>query len=204
MARCTSMAVTVESTPPERAQMTRSSAHPLPDGLGGGLDEGAHGPQAPRPQMRNRKVAQNLRAPGGVPDLGVKLNPIDPPFPVPDGPHRAGVAAADDLKPRGHLFHHVAVAHPHGFGGFQAVEKIVKIVDGEGLAPVFPGLGRDHLAPQKMAQELNAVADAQDRHPQVQDFRVQAGGVGLVHAPGAAGKDDAPGANRRISASGIR
>ena len=167
--------------------------HPLPQHGGGGLDEGAHGPHTLEAADAEEKVFQDLGTPGGVLDFGVELHPVEPPLGVTDSPGGAGVAAADDLEPRGGLLHHVAVAHPHGLGVAQAVEQIVAVADAKGLAAVFPGLGRHYPAPQQVAQELDAVADAQDRHPQFQDLRVEARGIGLVDAPRPPGEDDALG-----------
>ena len=55
---------------------------------------------------------------------------------------------------------------------------------------VFPGPGRGHLAAQEMVEELDAVADAQDRHPEAEQVRVDAGGVPVIDAPGASRQDD--------------
>ena len=42
-----------------------------------------------------------------------------------------------------------------------------------------------------MAQDMETVADAQDRHAQVQNFRIQGGGSFIVDPRGPAGEDNA-------------
>ena len=165
-------------------------AHLLPDVFGGGLDEGGHGPQGIELTDAEQKVAENLFAPGRVVHFGMKLHPVQPPGEVSDGPGGAGVAAADHLEPRRQALHPVAVAHPDLLFGVQAVKQIVKIADGEGFVTVFPGPGRGHLAAQEMVEELDAVADAQDRHPEAEQVRVHGRGVPVVDAPGASRQDD--------------
>ena len=77
--------------------------------------------------------------------------------------------------------------------GVQAVKQIVKIGDGKGFVTVFPGHRRGHLAAQEMVEELDAVADAQDRHPEAEQVRVHGRGVPVIDAPGASRQDDGPG-----------
>ena len=193
MARCTRMAVTEESTPPDRAQMHPLVPHLPADGFGGGFDEGVHGPQGRKLADAEEKIAEDHLAPGGVVHLRVKLHPVEPPGPVSHRPGGASVAAADDFESRRHFFHLVAVAHPHRLFPVEVEEQVLGIEDAEWFAAVFPGRGGGHSAAQEMVHELDAVADAQNRHPQVEEFRVDGGGVRLVDAPGAAGKNDALG-----------
>ena len=141
-------------------------AHLLPDILSGGLDEGLHGPQGRQLTDAEEKVAEDHLAPGGVVHLGMKLHPVELPGPVGHRPGRTGVAGADDLKARGDLFHLVAVAHPDLFLRVEAEKQVCGVFDAEGLVAVFPGGGRDHLASQQVVHQLDAVADAQNRHPQ--------------------------------------
>ncbi len=168
-------------------------AHLLADVLGGGLDEGGHGPQGIELADAEQEVAEDLLAPGRVVHFGVELHPVEPPGEVPDGPGGAVVAAADDLEPRRQALHPVAVAHPDLLLGVQAVKQVVKIGDGKGLVAVFPGPGRGHLAAQQVVEELDAVADAQDRHPEAEQLGVDGRGVPVIDAPGASRQDDGPG-----------
>ena len=94
-----------------------------------------HGPDTLEAADAEQKVSQDLGTPGGVLDFGVELHPVEPPLGVTNSPGGAGVAAADDLEPRGGPLHHVAVAHPHGLGVAQAVEQVVAVADAEALRP---------------------------------------------------------------------
>ena len=165
-------------------------AHLLPDVLGGGLDEGGHGPQGLEPADAEQEVAEDLLAPGRVVHFGMELHPVEPPGEVSDSPGGAVVAAADHLEPRRQALHPVAVAHPDLLFGVQAEKQVVKIADGKGFVAVFPGPGRGHLAAQEVVEELDAVTDAQDRDPQGEQVRVHAGGIPVVDAPGASRQDD--------------
>ncbi len=136
MARCTSMAVTVESTPPDRAQMTRWSGPTRSRSAAVVASMKERMVQTPlRPQMRKRKFFRTICTPGGVLDFGVKLHPVEPPLGVTDRPGGAGVAAADDLEPRGGLLHHVAVAHPHGLGVARPWNRSSRLLMLKGLRP---------------------------------------------------------------------
>ena len=69
------------------------------------------------------------------------------------------------------------------------------IIIGFSLA-VLPGsvlLGGGNLSPQGVGHQLAAVADAQHRHAQLKNGRVHVGGLLLIYAVGAAGKNDADG-----------
>ena len=54
-------------------------AHLLPDVLGGGLDEGGHGPQRIELADAEQEVAEDLLAPGRVMHFGMELHPVQPP-----------------------------------------------------------------------------------------------------------------------------
>ena len=70
---------------------------------------------------------------------------------------------------------------------------------------VLARLGRGHLAAQVMAEQLHAVADAQDRHAaRQQTGRVRVGRAGVIDAVGAAREDDALRAAARPTSSAGR
>ena len=95
-------------------------------------------------------------------------------------------------KPGGGRDHRVAVAHPHrlALGAGSASSTAGEPAGQVGLAELG-GPGAGHLAPEHLGQHLVAVADAQDRDPQVEDGRVEGVGVLGVHRGRAAGEDDA-------------
>src|SRR5262249_36949832 len=61
---------------------------------------------------------------------------------------------------------------------------------------------RPHLAAQRQASQLHAVADAEDGNAQLEQPRVAGRGAGLVDAGRAAGEDEAPGAQGLDSLGG--
>jgi hypothetical protein len=125
--------------------------------------------------------------------FGVELHSVKPPGRVPDRPAGAGVTVADHFEARRQAFHPVAVAHPHLLLLAHTIKQVFEIGDGKGFMAVFPADGRGHLAAQEMVQELDAVADAQDRHPESEELRVDAGGIPVVDAAGPPRQDDALG-----------
>src|SRR5262249_24613391 len=85
----------------------------------------------------------------------------------------------------------VAVAHPDGGFGRDALEQPGGLVDSARRPAEFARLPRLHLAAEDVAGELHAVADAEDRDVQVEDRGVAARSIGLVDARRSAGEDDA-------------
>src|SRR5208337_4922518 len=75
----------------------------------------------------------------------------------------------------------------------EACKQVLGVQDGEGLVAVFPGGGRGNFPTQQVVHKLDAVTNAQDRHAQGEDLRIEAGGVRLIDAAGPAGEDEAPG-----------
>ena len=65
--------------------------------------------------------------------------------------------------------------------------------DGHDGAPVFAAVGLDHLAAHQVRDHLHAVAEAEHRHAEVQDFLRRDRRAGVVHRIRAAGEDDPPG-----------
>ena len=142
------------------------------------------------------EVAQHLLAELGVVHLRVKLHAVELPRLIADAHGGAGLGMSRQAEAFRYPGHIVAVAHPGDAALRQTPEQGAGgIKPGLGLA-ILPGrvvLGGGDQAAQLMAQQLAAVADAQDGHPQAVDPRVRVGGIGGVNAVGAAGKDDAQG-----------
>ena len=122
----------------------------------------------------------------------MELDAVEAPGLVGDGHVGTGGAAGRQAEALGDLLHVVAVAHPgDAFRGEAPEELTVRVEGGFGLA-VLPGgiaLGGGDFSPQVVGQELAAVADAEDRHAQLEDLR----GGGVVDAAVAPGEDDADG-----------
>ena len=94
----------------------------------------------------------------------------------------------------GQLDDAVAVAHPDRQAIGQPLEERVGdacaagALD-HGMAVLVRSTLR-HLAAELVGQELHAVADAQHRHPALEDIRGRLGGIVIVDAGGAAGEDE--------------
>ncbi len=107
-------------------------------------------------------------------------------------------------KAGGQFQRFVAVAHPHLQGGRQVgEERRGGVFDGDfGVAVLALGRGA-HFAAEVMNDELQAVADAENRHAELKHSRVGRGRVGIVDRRRSAGKNDADGVMALwISASG--
>ena len=135
----------------------------------------------------------------GVVYLRVELHAVKAPALVADGHVGAGIGVRHQFKAIRHLLHVVAVAHPGNAIGRQSLEEFAVRVEIRFRLAVFPGRilrGRHHPASQIVGQQLAAVADAEDGNPQPENLRIGLRGSGVVHAVGAAGKDDADGVHR--------
>ena len=168
----------------------------LPDLADGGLLVVAHGPVARRAADLVQEVADHVGAVLCVVDLRVVLDAVEAPALVADGHIGAGVGVGHQREALGDPLHIVAVAHPGDALGGQALEELAGCIEVRlGLA-VLPGgvvLGLGDPAAQVVGHQLAAVADAQDGHAPGEDGRVHLGGLGIIHAVGAAGEDDADG-----------
>ena len=97
----------------------------------------------------------------------------------------------------GDFFHVVAVAHPHLRAlGHAGEERTFPVRDDERGAPVFPGGGTAHGPAVLERGQLHAVADAEDRQPEVEKSLGQTGRIGFEHAARPAGDDQAGGRAR--------
>ncbi len=63
-------------------------------------------------------------------------------------------------------------------------------LDGEVAAAVFADVGGFHAPTEGVREELHAVTDAEDRHPEPQQTLVELRGTGLVDRGRATGEDD--------------
>ena len=105
----------------------------------------------------------------------------------------AGIGAGGGgLEPGRGLQDFVPVAHPHLLSGRQVLEQPP--------GPRHANLSRskltlwraNHPAAELMGHELHAVADAQNRHPEPVDGRIEPRRPGAVHGIGAARQDQTP------------
>ena len=168
----------------------------LPDLADGGLLVVAHGPVARRAADLVQEVADHVGAVLRVVDLGMVLDAVEAPALVADGHVGAGAGVGHQGEALRHLLHVVAVAHPGDALGGQALEEPAGCVEIRLGFAVLPGgviLGLGDPAAQVVGHQLAAVANAQDGHAPGEDGRVHLGGLGIIHAVGAASEDDADG-----------
>ena len=99
---------------------------------------------------------------------------------------------ADYLEALGDGCDGVAVAHPHLRLLLESLEERVGGVYGLQVgAAVFAAVGLLHLAAERMADELGAIADAQHGQTTHEARQVYLEGLGIVHAVGRTAEDDA-------------
>ncbi len=99
---------------------------------------------------------------GRVPDLGMELQPHEPPFRIEDRCHLGGRSPRQDPEPLGNAFHQIAVAHPHRlFAGGADKDRLLghDLEFGESVLAVRRGT---HVPAQVPRHQLEAVADAEN------------------------------------------
>ena len=161
----------------------------LPQGLHGVLDEGVHLPLPLAAAHIVQEVPENLIAVPAVGDLGMGLDGVDLFLRVLHGGYGALGGKGGDLIALGQITDPVGVAHPHH--GNVLKEQGSFLGHGHVNFAVLGGFGGDDAALCHPADELGAVADAQNRDAQLQHHGIVVGGGHIEYAVGAAGEDDA-------------
>ena len=88
----------------------------------------------------------------------------------------------------------IRMTHPaNGLGVHTGKQFGRSVLDGNFRLAVFTGRSRIHLAAQFMRHQLGAVANAQNRNPQLKEFFTAGSRIFLIHAVGAAGENNALG-----------
>ncbi len=154
------------------------------------LHEGGHGPVGDNAADREEEVAQHGLAFLGVVHLGVELHGEDPALGAGHGRHFQGGRAGNGLEAGRRRHDLVAVAHPDAGGFGHAVPELAVAGERKLGRPVLAGLGAGELAAQGVCQQLHAVADAEHRHPELEQALVQRRRVLAADAGGTAGQDD--------------
>jgi hypothetical protein len=162
--------------PRQRADHLRV-ADLLPDLANRLLAVGAHRPVALEPRQPH-EIRVKLRALGGVVDFGVKLDGVEMALGV-GGDGEGGVGrSAIDVETRCDLRHMVAVRHPDLFGGLRpSVRREPAGQEGmgqrcgchEGLAEFCRAMPTFDMAAKAVHHHLLTVADAKDRHAQIEN-----------------------------------
>ncbi len=136
------------------------------------------------------KVAQDERTVRGVRDLGVELEGVDRPAPVPDRRDRTRRGLPPEARTRRPPIGpgHRGSSRPSS--GSARHERAVRRDRAPGTRPVRTRAraGADH-APQGLADKLHPVADPQDRHIQLEEPGIAPGRAGLINAGGTSRQD---------------
>lgn len=174
----------------ETADGVAGGADLLADALNGGLDKVLGGPVGLGRADVEHEVFEQLGPLLGVIHLGMELDGPDALFFVGDAGQGAG-----GLRGLGEAFGQgdggVAVGHPDVDLGGQAGEEAVVRADADPGVAVFALFGGLDLAAEVMRDELQAVADAEDRQAGGEDLGVSRGSIGVVYGARTAGEDDA-------------
>ncbi len=106
------------------------------------------------------------------------------------GVHHIG-RGGNDLAALGKGRNAVSVGHPHLGLGLHALEERAFGHHLKHGAAILAGVGGFHLSAAGVGQVLGAVADAKQGQLAAEQAQVHLRGVGVTHAAGTAGKDDA-------------
>ena len=131
------------------------------DGFDGLAGEIAELPRAGATAHRLEEVAEDLRALRRVRHLGMKLQTVERQPPVLHRGHRAGVGGGQRLEIGRRLRHLIAVAHPDVDLAGNAGEQFVGLRDAAPRPAVLARRRALHRAAERLAGQMQAVADAQ-------------------------------------------
>ncbi len=107
------------------------------------------------------------------------------------------------MKARGELGGLVAVAHPDGEGCGQSGKELrCTVFNGDFRMAVLAAGRIEHLAAEMMDDEVQSIADSQDRQAQFEQLGISGGGVSVVNRRRPAGEDEAQGLERLNLADG--
>ena len=191
IARCTISAATAESTPPESAQITRpfSPTCSRTRSVASSTNERAF--QSRRHPQASRKLARTLVPSSEWTTSGWKSIPYSRRAESSTAAIAFVSVAPTTLKPCGRAPDVVAVAHPDPAARGQPAEERAPGLRREDRLPVLAVARALHLPAEDVAHQLHAVADAHDRHAELEEARVAPGSAALVDAVGTAGEHDA-------------
>jgi hypothetical protein len=168
-------------------RLTDRAAHLLDEFF----DDIGRGPVAGEPGASPQEVLEDLLAEGRVHDLGVPLNAIEPTGIVLERSHRRPSSRGRHAHAlRGHG-HRVAVRHPHRLLVRLPVEESGGGVGHHRLRrPELREPGLLDRPPERLSHRLEAVTHAEDRHPGLEQRRIQTRRSLLVDRRRTAGEDD--------------
>ncbi len=151
------------------------AAHLGPHGVDRRFDDVGVGPTGPGPAYVEEEPLEQLLPTVSVLHLGVELHTEDPPLAVLEGGHRRVGRRRRGHETGRHVRDRVGVAHPHiglGVGGPVGEQRRAPRPAQRGPA-VLAASGPADRPPQLGAHQLGAVADPEDRHPELVDPRIE-------------------------------
>jgi len=133
------------------------------------VEKRRHGPVARAPAHGLGKVSQDVDAPLGVRDLGMKEQPVEASCRVFHRCDRCVGARGDHTEPRRRVGDQIAVTRPHANVARERLEEWAVALHPDRGMPEFPLRGRLDTAAEHVRHELHAVADAEHRNTEVED-----------------------------------
>jgi len=140
------------------------------------------------------KAIEQLFAVGSMVHFGMELHSVEAAGDILDGADRGVFGARHHLETGRNLGNMVAVTHPYRALALdeKLFEQRSRPTHGMQLGmAVFALAGGHHLATEMAGQQLHAVADAEHRHPEVEQGLGHRGSALVIDRLGPAGKDDA-------------
>ena len=138
-----------------------------------------------------QEVLDHALAEVGVLDLGVPLHAVHAPLVAAERRDRRGRGRGEHVESLRRLRDLVAVAHPHVLRGRLTGQEHAAVARERGIRrPVFAQTGVRDLAAERLGHHLEAVADAERRHAEVEDAAVEGRCARFVHRRGPAREDE--------------
>ncbi len=158
----------------------------------GFVGERTRRPRRPEPGHIEEERCQHVRPSRRVDHLRVELDAVDSLARVADGAERRVAADADGLKARRESHDPVTVRHPdvERLALGESVEDALGPLDHHAGVAVFASARALDAPAEKVRDELQPVADAEDGHAELEDARVHGGRALGVDARRASRQDD--------------
>src|SRR5688500_464978 len=150
----------------------------LADPRDGLVDERSGSPGRLTAAYAEREIRQHLAATRRVCHLRVEHDAEDRSLRVAERGDRQIMCGGEHLEARRRLLHVITMTRPyqHGLVGSKAVEQVVRSRDAD-LGPTVLAPARKDAATVHLREQLHAVADAEHRHTELEQF-----GIGGRHA----------------------
>ena len=142
-----------------------------------------------RPAHRKNKILQHLRAAVGVIHLRMEFQAIKPLFRMLYRRHRV-IRLPGNRKSRRQIDHMVAMAVPNFRSRRKTAENLRLAGNVQVRRPILPPRRPPHFSAQGVRHPLHAVANPQNRNPQLQHIRIAMRRVRVIHRTGAATQHD--------------